>query len=48
MKPQNQGAETGIVYELPVGTHPVFEKIYDRMGSVFPGVGNVYVHDHQH
>lgn len=40
MKPQNQGAETGIVYELPVGTHPVFEKIYDRMGSVFPGVAD--------
>jgi len=39
MRPQNQGAETGIVHELRVGGAPEFEAVYDRMGAIFPGVG---------
>jgi len=38
LQPQDQEAETGIVHELPVGDNPLFEKVYDRMSALFPGV----------
>jgi len=40
MRPQNQQAETGMVTELPIGSSPVFTDVYDRMGSIFPGLGH--------
>merc|ERR1712086_853962 len=43
MRPQNQKAETGIVHELPVGSSPVFQNVYRRMSSVFPGIGKSHV-----
>jgi len=39
MKPQNQEAETGMVYELPVARSDITKNVYNRMSSVFPGIG---------
>ena len=39
MKPQNINAETGMVTELPVGGSDILKNVYNRMSSVFPGVG---------
>jgi len=39
MRPQNQNAETGVVYELPMPGDSILENLEARMRSITPGLG---------